>query len=75
MSRVQTALFLAFPDVGEQDLLAAWELFRSHAWSTNSTGEDRSRSRSGASHQDRSRPTWERRSGSSARSRRATAST
>jgi transcriptional regulator GlxA family with amidase domain len=35
MSRIETALFLAFPDVGEQDLLAAWELFRSHAWSTN----------------------------------------
>ena len=39
MSRVKTALFLAFPNVGEQDLLAAWELLRSHAWSTNQRGE------------------------------------
>jgi transcriptional regulator GlxA family with amidase domain len=38
MSRIETALFLAFPDVGEQDLLAAWELFRSHAWSINERG-------------------------------------
>jgi transcriptional regulator GlxA family with amidase domain len=39
MNRIETALFLAFPDVGEQDLLAAWELFRSHAWSMNEQGE------------------------------------
>jgi transcriptional regulator GlxA family with amidase domain len=39
MNRIETALFLGFPDVGEQDLLAAWELFRSHAWSMNERGE------------------------------------
>jgi transcriptional regulator GlxA family with amidase domain len=39
MSRIKTALFLAFPNVGEQDLLAAWELFRSHAWSMSERGE------------------------------------
>src|SRR5262245_35956379 len=39
MNRIQTALFLAFPDVGEQDLLAPWELFRSHAWSASRRGE------------------------------------
>jgi putative intracellular protease/amidase len=38
MNPIQSALFLAFPDVGEQDLLAAWELFRAHAWSTNERG-------------------------------------
>jgi transcriptional regulator GlxA family with amidase domain len=39
MNRIETALFLAFPNVGEQDLLAAWELFRSQAWSMNERGE------------------------------------
>jgi len=39
MSRIQTALFLGFPNVGEQDLLAAWELFRSHAWSMDNAGQ------------------------------------
>jgi transcriptional regulator GlxA family with amidase domain len=39
MSRIKTALFLAFPNVGEQDLLAAWELLRSHAWSANERGQ------------------------------------
>ena len=28
MSPIKTALFLAYPGVGEQDLLAAWELAR-----------------------------------------------
>lgn len=35
---VQTILFLAFPDVGEQDLLAPWELFRSVAWDLSQRG-------------------------------------
>lgn len=39
MSPIHTALFLAFDDVSEQDLLAAWELFRSHAWSMTNRGE------------------------------------
>jgi transcriptional regulator GlxA family with amidase domain len=39
MSPIKTVLFLAFPNVGEQDLLAAWELFRSHAWSMSERGE------------------------------------
>lgn len=39
MTRIETALFLGFPNVGEQDLLAAWELFRSLAWSMSERGE------------------------------------
>jgi putative intracellular protease/amidase len=39
MSRIHTALFLAFDDVGEQDLLAAWELFHSHAAGAGQRGE------------------------------------
>lgn len=39
MSTVKTALFLGFPNVGEQDLLAAWELFRSLAWTMGQRGE------------------------------------
>jgi transcriptional regulator GlxA family with amidase domain len=40
MSDVKTVLFLGFPNVGEQDLLAAWELFRSLAWSMRQQGEE-----------------------------------
>ena len=32
MSDIKSILFLGFPNVGEQDLLAAWELLRSLAW-------------------------------------------
>jgi len=39
MSPIKTVLFLAFPDAGEQDLLAPWELFRAHAWSMSDRGE------------------------------------
>ena len=39
MPRIETMLFLGFPNVGEQDLLAPWELFRSLAWSMNEQGE------------------------------------
>jgi transcriptional regulator GlxA family with amidase domain len=40
MSDVKTVLFLGFPNVGEQDLLAAWELFRSLAWTMGQQGEE-----------------------------------
>src|SRR5262245_63510523 len=36
---VKSVLFLVFPNVGEQDLLAPWELFRSVAWDLNARGE------------------------------------
>lgn len=38
-SKIQTVLFLAFPSFGDQDLLAAWELMRSLAWTMNQRGE------------------------------------
>ena len=38
-NRIRTVLFLAFPNVGEQDLLAPWELFKSVAWSLGMRGE------------------------------------
>jgi transcriptional regulator GlxA family with amidase domain len=39
MSIIKTVLFLGFPNVSEQDLLAAWELFRSLAWTMRQQGE------------------------------------
>ena len=36
---VKTVLFLAFPNVGEQDLLVPWELFRAVAWDKAQRGE------------------------------------
>jgi putative intracellular protease/amidase len=39
MKPVQTILFLAFPKVSEQDLLAPWELIRSLAWTMAQHGE------------------------------------
>lgn len=39
MTNIQRILFLAFPNVGEQDLLAPWELFKSVAWSRGARGE------------------------------------
>ncbi|NMO55410.1 hypothetical protein HH310_30035 [Actinoplanes sp. TBRC 11911] len=39
MAIIKSIHFLAFPQFGEQDLLAAWELFRSLAWSINNRGE------------------------------------
>src|SRR5262245_53071023 len=38
--KVQSILFLAFPAVGEQDLLAPWELLRSVAWAKSQRGEN-----------------------------------
>jgi hypothetical protein len=32
MNSISSILFLAFPNVGEQDLLVPWELFRAVAW-------------------------------------------
>ena len=39
MNSIQSMLFLAFPNVGEQDLLVPWELFRALAWDMASRGE------------------------------------
>jgi len=39
MSDIKSVLFLGFPDVGEQDLLAPWELLRSLAWTMSQQGE------------------------------------
>src|SRR5262245_50912 len=39
MKRIESILFLAFPNVGEQDLFAPWELLRSVAWSKAQRGE------------------------------------
>jgi transcriptional regulator GlxA family with amidase domain len=39
MSKIQSILFLVFPNVGEQDLLAPWELLRALAWSKAQKGE------------------------------------
>jgi cyclohexyl-isocyanide hydratase len=39
MNDIQSILFLAFPNAGEQDLLAPWELFKSVAWSRAMRGE------------------------------------
>jgi transcriptional regulator GlxA family with amidase domain len=36
---INNVLFLGYPNVGEQDLLAPWELFRSLAWSLREHGE------------------------------------
>jgi putative intracellular protease/amidase len=36
---IKRVLFLAFPNVGEQDLLAPWEVFRSLAWAMSYQGE------------------------------------
>jgi hypothetical protein len=36
---IKSIHFLAFPQFGEQDLLAAWELLRSLAWSLSRQGE------------------------------------
>lgn len=39
MNTLRSILFLAFPNVGEQDLLAPWELLKSVAWSMSAEGE------------------------------------
>jgi transcriptional regulator GlxA family with amidase domain len=39
MSDIKSILFLGFPNFGEQDLLGAWELLRSLAWTLNQQGE------------------------------------
>src|SRR5262245_39383199 len=39
MSKIRSVLFLAFPQVGEQDLLAPFELFRALAWDMGQRGE------------------------------------
>src|SRR5262249_53847921 len=39
MTKIQSILFLAFPSVGEQDLLAPWELLRMVAWGKSRRGE------------------------------------
>ena len=36
---IKSVLFLAFPNVGEQDLLAPWEIFRAQAWAMSQRGE------------------------------------
>jgi len=36
---VRSILFLVFPNVGEQDLIAPWELMRSVAWNLHERGE------------------------------------
>src|SRR5689334_1429569 len=36
---IKSVLFLAFPNVGEQDMLAPWEVFRSLAWAMSMSGE------------------------------------
>ncbi|MFE3543887.1 DJ-1/PfpI family protein [Nocardia sp. NPDC059177] len=39
MSDITNVLFLAFPNVGEQDLLAPWELFKALAFDLDQQGE------------------------------------
>ena len=39
MSQIQSICFLAFPNVGEQDLFAAWELMRAAAWNQSFEGK------------------------------------
>jgi hypothetical protein len=39
MASIQSIAFLVFPNVGEQDLLAPWELLRSVAWDMSRRGE------------------------------------
>lgn len=39
MSTVKSILFLGFPNFGEQDLLAPWELLRALAWTMRQQGE------------------------------------
>ena len=39
MESIKSVLFLAFPNVGEQDLLAPWELFKAVAWDMAQRGE------------------------------------
>src|SRR5262245_4890334 len=39
MLKIRSVLFLAFPQVGEQDLLAPFELFRALAWDMSQRGE------------------------------------
>jgi putative intracellular protease/amidase len=39
-AKIKRVLFLAFPNVGEQDLLAPWEVFRSLAWAMSHQGEE-----------------------------------
>lgn len=40
MSKIKSVLFLGFPNFGEQDLLAPWELLRSLAWTFGQRGEE-----------------------------------
>src|SRR5262245_24745499 len=39
MNTIKSVLFVAFPNVGEQDLLVPWELFRALAWDLNQRGQ------------------------------------
>jgi transcriptional regulator GlxA family with amidase domain len=39
MTNITNVLFLAYPNVGEQDLLAPWELFRSVVWNMRERGK------------------------------------
>lgn len=39
MNDIESILFLAFPNAGEQDLIAPWELLRSVAWTRGARGE------------------------------------
>lgn len=39
MTDIRTVLVLGYPNVGEQDLLAPWELLRSLAWTMSQQGE------------------------------------
>src|SRR5262245_55934598 len=39
MNAINSILFLAFPNVGEQDLIAPWELLKAVAWSRGQRGE------------------------------------
>jgi transcriptional regulator GlxA family with amidase domain len=38
-STIKSVLFLAYPNVGEQDMLTPWEMFRSLAWTMSQQGE------------------------------------
>ncbi|MFH0176636.1 DJ-1/PfpI family protein [Streptomyces cacaoi] len=40
MGKIKSILFLGFPNFGEQDLLAPWELLRSLAWTLGQQGEE-----------------------------------
>ncbi|MGW3917702.1 DJ-1/PfpI family protein, partial [Streptomyces sp. NPDC005070] len=40
MSALRSILFLGFPNFGEQDLLAPWELLRSLAWTLGQQGQE-----------------------------------